>query len=107
MAAEGAGQAVVSPPKAARNRRTVRIGVVTSAMRDKTIKVTVSFQTKHPKYGKYLQRRMVLHAHDEENRSGLGDVVEIVECRPISKTKHWRLVRILEEAPRQAAGGAS
>lgn len=107
MATEGAGQAVVSPPKAVRNRRPVRVGVVTSAMRDKTIKVTVSFQVKHPKYGKYLQRRMVLHAHDEGNQAGLGDVVEIVECRPISKTKHWRLVRILEEAPRQTAGSAS
>ena len=96
---ELAGQAVVSPPKAPRKKRPVRIGVVASAARDKTIKVTVSYLVRHPKYGKYLRRRTVLHAHDENNEAGKGDLVEIVACRPVSKTKHWRLVRVVRKSP--------
>ncbi|MFH1745806.1 MAG: 30S ribosomal protein S17 [Planctomycetota bacterium] len=107
MATEGSEQTVVSPPRAERNKRLTRTGVVTSAARDKTIKVTVSFQTKHRKYGKHLRQRMVLHAHDEQDEAVNGDLVEIVECRPLSKTKHWRLIRILARAPRQATEGAS
>ncbi|MBU0637505.1 MAG: 30S ribosomal protein S17 [Planctomycetes bacterium] len=80
--------------------RPTRVGVVTSAARDKTIKVTMSYLVRTRKYGKYLRRRTVLHAHDEQNQAGLGDQVEIVECRPLSKTKHWRLVRVLEKAER-------
>jgi len=75
------------------------VGVVSSDVRDKTIRVTVAYQVQHPKYGKYLARRTVLHAHDEKNEAHVGDTVEIVECRPISKTKHWRLVNILKRAP--------
>ncbi len=78
------------------------IGVVASDKGDKTIKVVVEFQTKHPKYGKYLRRRTVLHAHDEKNEAREGDKVEIAECRPLSKTKHHRLVRIVEKAPERA-----
>jgi len=74
--------------------------VVTSDRRDKTIRVTVSYTVKHSKYGKYIRRRTVLHAHDERNEAAVGDKVEIMLCRPISKTKSWRLVRILERAPR-------
>lgn len=107
MATEGPGQATVSPPKARLGKRPTRVGVVTSAARDKTIKVTVSFHTRHPKYGKHLRRRTVLHAHDEKNEAHNGDLVEITECRPISKTKHWRLIRVVQQAPRQAAGGGS
>jgi small subunit ribosomal protein S17 len=81
--------------------RTV-VGVVASDKGDKTIKVIVNFQTKHPKYGKYLQRRTVLHAHDEKNEAKEGDRVELAECRPLSKTKHHRLVRIVEKAPERA-----
>ena len=81
--------------------RTV-VGVVASDKGDKTIKVVVNYQTKHPKYGKYLKRRTVLHAHDEKNDAKLGDTVEIAECRPLSKTKHHRLVRIVERAPERA-----
>jgi small subunit ribosomal protein S17 len=81
--------------------RTV-VGVVASDKGDKTIKVVVNYQTKHPKYGKYLKRRTVLHAHDEKNDAKEGDTVELAECRPLSKTKHHRLVRIVERAPERA-----
>jgi small subunit ribosomal protein S17 len=81
--------------------RTV-IGVVASDKGDKTIKVVVNYQTRHPKYGKYLKRRTVLHAHDEKNDAKEGDTVEIAECRPLSKTKHHRLLRIVERAPERA-----
>jgi small subunit ribosomal protein S17 len=77
--------------------RTIR-GVVTSDKGNKTIKVMVEYQTKHPKYNKYLKRRTVLHAHDEKNEAHNGDVVEIAECRPISKTKHHRLLRVVQKA---------
>jgi len=98
MAAEATGQALVSPPRK-RTHRPTRIGVVTSDKRDKTIAVTVSYSVKHPKYGKYLRRRTVLHAHDEQNDAAIGDKVEIAQCRPLSKSKSWRLVRILDRAP--------
>src|SRR2546426_1199019 len=77
-------------------------GVVASDKGDKTIKVVVNYQTKHPKYGKYLKRRTVLHAHDETNDAKEGDTVELAESRPLSKTKHHRLVRIIERAPERA-----
>lgn len=76
-----------------------KIGVVESDKRDKTRKVVVRYKVKHPKYGKYVSRRTVLHVHDEANESHLGDKVEVAECRPISKTKSWRLVRVLERSP--------
>lgn len=81
--------------------RTVQ-GVVASDKGDKTIKVIVNYQQKHPKYGKYLKRRTVLHAHDPNNEAREGDTVEIAECRPLSKTKHHRLTRILQKAPERA-----
>src|ERR1700752_3953603 len=77
-------------------------GVVASDKGNKTIKVVVNYQTKHPKYGKYLKRRTVLHAHDEKNEAKEGDRVEIAECRPLSKTKHHRLLRIVQRAPEKA-----
>ena len=81
--------------------RTI-VGVVTSDKGNKSITVVVDFQTKHPKYGKYLRRRTTIHAHDEKNEAKQGDKVELAECRPLSKTKHHRLVRIVEKAPEQA-----
>ena len=81
--------------------RTV-VGVVASDKGDKTIKVVVNYQTKHAKYGKYLKRRTVLHAHDEKNEAREGDTVQIAECRPLSRTKHHRLLRIVEKAPEKA-----
>ena len=81
--------------------RTIQ-GVVASDKGDKTIKVVVEYQTRHPKYGKYLKRRSVLHAHDEKNEAKEGDTVEIAECRPLSRTKHHRLLRIVQKAPERA-----
>ena len=81
--------------------RTIQ-GVVASDKGNKTIKVVVNYQTRHPKYGKYLKRRTVLHAHDEKNEAREGDTVEIAECRPLSKTKHHRLLRIVQKAPERA-----
>lgn len=75
------------------------VGVVSSDKADKTIRVSIDFQTKHAKYGKYLKRQTVILVHDEKNEAKLGDRVEIAECRPISKTKHHRLLRIVERAP--------
>ena len=82
-----------------RGQRRVREGVVTSDRRDKTVKVVAEFRRKHPKYGKYIRRRTTLHVHDEKNEARLGDVVQVVECRPISKAKHWRLIRIVSRGP--------
>ncbi len=73
-------------------------GVVISHSGDKSIKVAIDFKVKHPKYGKYIKRRTKLGVHDERNQAGLGDVVEVAECRPYSKTKSWRLVRVVEKA---------
>ena len=77
-------------------------GVVASDKGNKTIKVVVNYQTRHPKYGKYLKRRTILHAHDEKNEAKEGDTVELAECRPLSKTKHHRLTRIVQRAPERA-----
>src|SRR4051794_9886086 len=81
--------------------RTIE-GVVASDKGDKTIKVVVNYQTRHAKYGKYLKRRTVLHAHDEKNEAREGDTVELAECRPLSKTKHHRLLRVVTKAPEKA-----
>lgn len=78
-----------------RRLRRTRIGVVESDARNKTIKVRIDRLMKHPKYGKYLKRRGALHAHDEKGEAQVGDLVELMECRPISKTKAWRLSRIV------------
>jgi len=79
--------------------KQAKVGVVQSDKRDKTRTVIVNFQAQHPKYGKYLRKRTVLHVHDENNESKRGDQVEVAPSRPISKTKRWRLVRVLERAP--------
>ena len=70
-------------------------GIVTSAKTAKTLKVTVTYQVKHPKYGKYLNRRTTLHVHDENGDAREGDRVQVAECRPISKTKHHRLLKVI------------
>jgi small subunit ribosomal protein S17 len=75
-----------------------KVGVVTSDSRDKSCKVEIQFSVKHPKYGKYVRRRTLIHAHDESNEAKLGDRVEIAECRPISKTKSWVLTRVIKAA---------
>ena len=70
--------------------------VVVSKSGNKSVKVAIDYKVKHPKYGKYVRRRTTLMVHDEQNSSSVGDVVEIVESRPYSKTKSWRLVKVLE-----------
>jgi small subunit ribosomal protein S17 len=81
-----------------RKIRRARLAVVDSDKRDKTIKVRIDRLVKHAKYGKYQRRRSVLHVHDEQNEAKVGDVVEIVECRPISKSKSWRLSKVVRRA---------
>jgi small subunit ribosomal protein S17 len=71
-------------------------GTVTSKSGEQTIRVTLEYQTRHPKYGKILRRRTSAHVHDEGNKAQVGDLVDIVKCRPLSKTKNWRLIRIVE-----------
>jgi small subunit ribosomal protein S17 len=83
--------------QAAKSKRTLT-GKVVSDSRDKSITVLVERKVKHPVYGKYIKKSTKFHAHDEENTCGMGDVVTIEECRPISKTKSWKLVRIEEKA---------
>lgn len=73
-----------------------KVGVVESDKRDKTRKVAINYSVKHAKYGKYIKKKTVLQVHDEKNESKLGDRVEIAECRPISKTKSWTLLRVLQ-----------
>ncbi len=80
-----------------------KIGVVDSDARAKTRRVVLSYMAQHPKYGKYVRRRTILHVHDEGNESRVGDVVEVAPCRPISKTKSWRLVRVVERRSAEAA----
>jgi small subunit ribosomal protein S17 len=86
-----------------RGRRRTEVGVVTSDKMNKTRRVEIPRLVKHPRYGKYIRRRTVCKVHDEENASHVGDKVEIMETRPVSKTKHWRLVRVVTRAPAQAA----
>lgn len=80
------------------DRRTV-VGKVSSSKMNKTISVRCGRRLKHPLYGKYLKRSTDYKAHDEDNQAGEGDTVEIMETRPLSKSKRWRLVRVLEKAP--------
>jgi len=89
----------VSEQTTKRGRRRQLEGVVASDRRDRTIRVVVDYLRKHPKYGKYLRRRTSLHAHDPGNEAKGGDVVQVTECRPLSKTKHWRLVRVVSRGP--------
>ncbi len=81
-----------------RNKRKVRTGTVTSAKMDKTIVVAVERTFKHPQYGKTVKRTSKVYAHDDENQAGVGDVVMVMETRPLSKTKNWRLVKVLEKS---------
>ncbi|MGR3310523.1 MAG: 30S ribosomal protein S17 [Candidatus Brocadiales bacterium] len=79
-----------------RGRRKVIVGVVSSDKMNKTVVIEVGRHVKHPKYGKFVRKATVYKAHDEENKAKVGDKVEIVEVRPLSKTKRWRLVRVIE-----------
>jgi len=81
-----------------RNLRKERIGIVTSDKMDKSVVVAVERKKKHPKYGKFVKTTTKFVAHDEKNDSHIGDTVKIMESRPLSKTKNWRLVEIVERA---------
>ena len=80
------------------NLRKERTGVVTSNKMDKSITVAVKWKEKHPIYGKFVNKTKKYHAHDEKNECNIGDTVRIMETRPLSKTKRWRLVQIIERA---------
>ena len=83
----------------AKTNKGAQVGVVESAKLDKTRTVVVRYVDKHPKYGKYINKRTRLHVHDEQNESRPGDRVEVKPCRPRSATKTWELVRVVERAP--------
>ncbi len=82
-------------PTSHRGQRITAVGVVTSDKMNKTRRVEIPRLVKHPRYGKYIRRRTICKVHDEKNESRQGDTVEIMESRPISKTKHWFLVRVI------------
>jgi len=82
-----------------RNSRKLLQGVVTSRSGDKSVKVTVAYKIPHPRFHKVINRKTVLHVHDAENETKAGDKVEIMETRPLSKLKRWRITRVLEVAP--------
>jgi small subunit ribosomal protein S17 len=86
------------PEQQERGKRRVAIGIVTSDKVNKTRRVEIPRLVKHPRYGKYIRRRTICHVHDEQNETRTGDTVEIMESRPLSKTKHWRLVRVVAKA---------
>lgn len=89
-----------------REQRKTVIGVVTAARRSpKTIRVAVEYLVRHSAYGKILRKKTVLTAHDEKSDAKLGDRVELMECRPISKTKTWRLVKVVESAHESLSEG--
>ena len=80
-----------------RNLRKTKLGVVSSNKMDKTITVNVERKVKHPLYGKFVKKSTKFHAHDEKNECSIGDLVKIMESRPLSKTKRWRLVEVVEK----------
>ena len=86
-----------------RGSRRTAVGVVVSDKMKKTRRVEIPRLEKHPRYGKYIKRRTICYAHDEQNESHVGDTVEIMEARPMSKLKRWRMVRVVKKAPTQAA----
>jgi small subunit ribosomal protein S17 len=82
----------------ARNKRKTQIGFVSSRSGDKSIKVTIAYKTPHPLYHKVVNRQTVLHVHDEKNETKVGDKVEVMETRPLSRLKRWRIVSVVERA---------
>ena len=81
-----------------RTLRKVRVGMVVSDKMDKTVVIAIEDNVKHPVYGKIIKRTLKVHAHDENNECGVGDKVRIMETRPLSKTKRWRIVEVIEKA---------
>ena len=87
-----------SPAPHSRNVRKTLLGFVTSRSGDKSVKVTIPYKTPHPLYHKVINRKTVVHAHDDKNETKVGDKVEIMETRPISRLKRWRVIRVVESA---------
>ncbi|MCE5340121.1 MAG: 30S ribosomal protein S17 [Planctomycetaceae bacterium] len=83
-----------------KQRKTIR-GTVVSRSGDKSIKIELTFKVRHPVYGKLVKRTTRFGVHDEKNEAVIGDLIEIIECRPMSKTKSWRLVQVVQKAPEQ------
>ncbi|MDD5135516.1 MAG: 30S ribosomal protein S17 [Phycisphaerae bacterium] len=81
-----------------RKQKKAVSGVVVSRSGDKSIRIVLDYRIKHPVYGKFINRRTKLGVHDENNRAQIGDIVEVVQCRPMSKTKSWRLVNVVQKA---------
>jgi small subunit ribosomal protein S17 len=81
-----------------RSKRKTFIGFITSRMGAKSVKVTVPYRTPHPQYQKVINRQTVVHAHDEKNEAKVGDKVEVMETRPLSRLKRWRVIRVVEAA---------
>ena len=81
-----------------RNRRKTKVGIVVSDKMDKTVVIAIKERVKHPLYGKIVNRTKTFKAHDEQNECGVGDTVRVVETRPLSKEKRWRVVEIVEKA---------
>ena len=79
-----------------RNKRKTQVGFVTSRSGDKSVKVTIAYKTPHPLYHKVVNRQTVLHVHDEKNETKVGDKIEVMETRPISRLKRWRVIRVVE-----------
>jgi small subunit ribosomal protein S17 len=98
VAAQAAPAAPKAVPDPTRGRRKVRQGKVVSAKMEKTIIVVIESRVRHPLYGKFMKRSKRFKAHDEESACGEGDTVEIMETRPLSKDKRWRVVRVIEKA---------
>ena len=84
-----------------RNKRKDIVGIVTSKSGDKTLKMTFFYKIPHPRFKKEIKRKTVLHVHDEKNECNIGDRIEIMETRPLSKLKTFRLVKVLEKAPQE------
>ena len=87
-----------SVPPGSRNSRKTQIGFVTSRSGDKSVKVTIAYKTPHPLYHKVVNRQTVLHVHDEKNETKVGDKVEVMETRPLSRLKRWRIISVLQSA---------
>ena len=81
-----------------RTLRKTRVGIVVSSKMDKTVVIAIEDNVKHPVYSKIIKRTLKVHAHDEKNECGVGDRVEVMETRPLSKTKRWRVTEIIEKA---------
>ncbi len=86
------------PTSTRHSQRKTQIGFVSSRMGDKSVKVTVPYKTPHPRYHKVINRKTVLHVHDEKNETKAGDKVEVMETRPVSRLKRWRITRVIESA---------